>query len=143
MQWRKHVRIKYGARVVQGQKKVRSEDEDEENLQTGIVQNHYYHHQDRQGSNHRQPLVQVRVVQLPGIDGKPNYICQPVLTRQSQPQRFIVGTQLSPLLWLSPLTMLCCGRRKVSMRKFIPFLTLSFLIIYIYIYLCERVYIFF
>ncbi|KAL7302155.1 hypothetical protein TKK_0005378 [Trichogramma kaykai] len=162
MQWLKHVRIKYaGPRVGQEQQQqqqqqsqepensqsrrrsstsVKSHEKDIEELRQLLLELYPARHPSKLQQQHV-----LRVIQLPGTaDGKPSYICQPVLPKQHyhqqlqyqyqrpqpQPQllidhrdyqqqqqqryyqqRLILGQPL--LLWLSPLAMLCCGRRKV------------------------------
>lgn len=75
MQWRKHVRIKYGGRVGVGQ-----------------------------GQREREQVqLQVRVVQLQREGGaRLSYVCH--------------QSQLSSTARRSAAAMLCCGRRKVSVK---------------------------
>ncbi|XP_031776723.1 rho GTPase-activating protein 100F isoform X6 [Nasonia vitripennis] len=115
MQWRKHVRIKYGGRVGVGQGQSGGDQEEaaaaaavaEEEVQqqqqlpgrvlAAVVQ------QQQHQLEQQQPLLQVRVLQLNGEGGaRLGYVCQ-----QQQPFSLQPGARRS-----SASAMLCCGRRK-------------------------------
>lgn len=129
MQWRKHVRIKYGGRVGVGQGQSGGDQEEaaaaaaagaEEELV--VVQQQQQQlpgqvlavvrQQQQYQLEQQQPLLQVRVLQLNGEGGaRLGYVCQQQqqLLIQQQPFSSQPGARRS-----SASAMLCCGRRKVS-----------------------------
>lgn len=110
MQWRKHVRIKYGGRVGVGSKRGGGGggegDQEEESSSQG-------------GQQQQQPRqVQVRVVQLHQSNGTAvNYVVQPQLFAGTASLRSgnHISNNNNNLGSCIAVDMLCCGRRKVSL----------------------------